>query len=282
MHARLLYLAVALILIGAACNTEETSEEVPPGPEEILLGSTSLTVEENRQSMVLRNGAERYEHVTSVHVAIRDLEQPDQPVAWEGQAQRFSDSEGSYWVVYPEFTHPGLWMFDVTATNRNGEEVTQSISEEVLPEPIGVTIGEAAPQSSSFVWGGADQPERITTDLTPNEAFYQMTVAEAVTSGTPSVIMFATPELCTRNICSSVVDSLENLWERYGDRVNFVHVETYNLDTGRKVPAIGEWGLDLTPWIYLVDADGMIVGRYDGMLGSEELTSAVEALVTAS
>ncbi len=276
-----------IVLVGAlisGCQTDSSvpEEKIPPGPEEILLGSTSLTIDENRQSIVLRNGVERYEHVRSVSVAIRDLDQVDQPVVWQGEAQRFNDAEGSYWVVYPEFTHPGLWMFDITATNENGEQVTQSVSDVVHPEPIGVTIGDPAPQSDSFVWGGDDQPDRITTDLTPNQAFYQITVAEAVTSAIPSVIMFATPELCTRNICSSVVDSLESLWERYGDRVNFVHVETYNLDTGRKVPAIGEWGLGLTPWIYLVDANGVIVARYDGMLGSEELAPAVEAMVTAS
>lgn len=283
LNKQWLAMMVLLGLLLTACGGTENSDAadvMADGPEEILLGSTSITPNERRETIVLRNGVERYDAVDRVAVKLRDLSQDEQPVTWEGAAERHHDADGSYWVIYPEFTHAGQWMLDVTVKPSKGREITQSLVVRVLDEEVGVANGMQAIPSDSFTWNGRGQPSRITTDLTPNEAYYQMTVAEAVTSGKPSVIMFATPGLCTRNLCPEVVDSLDPVWRDYRDAVNFVHVEIYNLDTGKYVPAMDEWGLVIEPWIYLIDADGVVVMRYDGLVGYDEISPAIEALLS--
>jgi hypothetical protein len=266
------------VLTACAKDDDQTSASVPDGPEEVLLASTSLTPDENRLAIVLRTGPTRYEDATSVHVAARPITVVE--TAWEGDAVAYQDFEGTYWVVFPKFTEVDDWSFDVTVTSKSGDTITQSLVATVYDAPIGVSIGESAPLSETFLWDAPDQPERITTDTTPIEAYYQMTVADAVSNGRPSVIIFATPGLCSRKLCGPTVDSLDPAWERYGDRVNFVHVEVYNLDTGEFVPAFHEWELEEKPWIYLVNSSGTVVTRYDGIVGFDELSPALDDVLT--
>lgn len=274
-----LFVLVAVISLAACQSPSTTDDQLPTGPEEVLLGSTHLTLTENRETIILQNGFERYEGAKTVSVGLRDLSQTDLPIVWEGPAKRYQDEEGSYWVVYLPFTHTGDWMLDITVDSGQGLPVTQGLVTTVYEEPEGIPVGEPAPHSESFTWGAPNQPDRITTDLTPNEDYYRYTIAEAVSSGKPSVIVFATPGLCTRKFCGPTVDNLDPIWEKYKDDFVFVHVEVYNLDLGKYVPAVLEWGLIENPWLYVVDAEGMIVARYEGIIGDAELSPVLAALL---
>ena len=61
--------------------------------------------------------------------------------------------------------------------------------------------------------------------------------------------------------------------------VDFVHVEVYGEfnepgfvpDADHLVPAVVAFGLPTEPWVFVVDEDGMVTGRFDGVLGVGEL-----------
>ena len=36
-------------------------------------------------------------------------------------------------------------------------------------------------------------------------------------------------------------------------------------------PAVAEWGLPTEPWVFVVGADGVILGRFEGLVTREEL-----------
>ena len=36
-------------------------------------------------------------------------------------------------------------------------------------------------------------------------------------------------------------------------------------------PAVEEWGLPTEPWVFVVDANGIVAGRYEGVVTPEEL-----------
>lgn len=239
---------------------------------QILLGSTNLSVEETRETILLRDGFQRINDVVSVTVAAYPPNSSEP--TWTGSATPYHDAEGIYWMIEPEFAEVGEWTLEITATSTNGTTATERVSTTIRAEAYGVGIGEPAPASDSFTLDTPNRPDRITTDLTPNNAFYTLTVAEAVTSGRPSVIVFGTPELCTRklwNLCGSVLDGLDGIAAEYAGRVNFLHVEIYNLDTGRYVSAWDDYGLEVSPWIYVVDAQGTVAMRYDAIVGVDEL-----------
>lgn len=278
------FLSVGLLVITivlAACGEEKSDTPATTDETaEVILGNTSLTPEENRLPFVLRQGVQRYRDAKIINVKARDMSQQGEPTIWEGRAEVFRDADGPYYVVYPEITHAGQWLFEFTVETGSNRSFQVSEVTEAFDAPLGLTVGQAAYPSETITGAGLEKLEGvITTDVTPNPAYYQQTVAQAVTSGKPSLIIFATPELCTRNLCGPVVDSLDPIYDEYQDQLNFVHVETYNLETGQKVPAIAEWGLVLTPWLYLVDADGTIAYRVEGVFSAEEIAPYVEELL---
>ncbi len=124
--------------------------------------------------------------------------------------------------------------------------------------------------------------EAITTDPDPEPAFYEMTVAEAVSNGTPALLVFATPAFCQTAVCGPTMELVK---EAVADRpqLDVVHIEIFeNVDSdgaGRlvEVPAVIEWGLPSEPWVYVVDADGIVVARFEGAVGVSELRAALDA-----
>jgi hypothetical protein len=62
--------------------------------------------------------------------------------------------------------------------------------------------------------------------------------------------------------------------------VTFVHVEIYRSNRGADLsPTVEAWGLPSEPWLYTVDAAGVIAGRLDGAFGRDEIRAQLEALV---
>lgn len=148
-----------------------------------------------------------------------------------------------------------------------------------VAEPKVVTAGDPAPASETRT-SSSHPLEEITSDPDPNEKFYEMTVAEAVSTG-PSVIVFATPAWCSSQACGPLLDQVGALSSDY-PRLNFVHVEIYeDIDVGsvdelEAVPAVHEWGLPSEPWVFVTDAEGTVVRAFEGAASDAELRRAFE------
>lgn len=150
-------------------------------------------------------------------------------------------------------------------------------------DPVQVTVGDPAPASDTRTLEDAPL-EQLTSDPTPEEFFYEMTVAEAVGSG-PSVVVFATPEWCTSRACGPMLDQVGAIAPDYPS-LNFVHVEVYeNIQVTDRadlvlVPAVEEWGLPTEPWLYVTDATGTVTAAFEGAVSDAELRSALEQVST--
>jgi hypothetical protein len=200
----------------------------------------------------------------------------------EGHAAgNHGDVTGIY-VARPTFDKPGPWgvVARVTlpdGTVRAGQADFVVEAETDVPGP-----GDLAIASKTAV---ATTPEEIAAICTaePVDDMHALSLDEAIASGKPTVVLFATPALCTSRVCGPSVEALQELKSRYGDRANFIHVEIYpERDYEKPAPAVAEWYLPSEPWLFLIDADGKIVERYEGGIGLTELDPAVEALVGAS
>ena len=110
---------------------------------------------------------------------------------------------------------------------------------------------------------------------------YQLTVAEALASGQPTVVTFATPAFCTSRLCAPVVDSVKAVYADLQDSVNFIHIEVYK-DFGPPLvyaDEMDEWHLPSEPWTYVLDREGKVVARLGGPVSPAELRSVLEPLV---
>jgi hypothetical protein len=67
---------------------------------------------------------------------------------------------------------------------------------------------------------------------------------------------------------------IRQLAPQYPD-ANFLHVEVFtNLDDPENLalaPGVEEWGLPTEPWVFVVDAAGLVAGRFEGLVTPEEL-----------
>jgi len=107
-----------------------------------------------------------------------------------------------------------------------------------------------------------------------------------VTSGKPTVVVFASPSFCTSQICGPTKDIVDDLYGAYGTQAHFVHVEPYDIEMARAgesltpVPLLtDDWGLNSEPWVFVVDAQGIITAKFDGIASYEEMEAALVGVI---
>ncbi len=181
-------------------------------------------------------------------------------------------------IARPDFEEPGPWRVAIASPRGTTDETTFSVTADIpIPE-----VGEPVPASETRT-SPPFELASITTDPDPEPSFYEMTVAEATSNGSPALIVFATPAFCQTAVCGPTMEIVK---EVVAPRSGFdvVHVEIFeNIDSegeGRliEVPAVIEWGFPSEPWIYVVDAEGVATARFEGAVSPKELGAALDAL----
>lgn len=182
------------------------------------------------------------------------------------------------YVAYADLDQPGEWTAMLEPEGRNPTLATPFA---IDAEPSTPAVGDPAPTSDSKVATdvGGDLA-LLSTDPAPEPALYELTVAEAVSNGTPAVLVFATPRFCQTATCGPMLDLAKEVRATTDADIDWVHVEVYeleDLDPSRPepVPAALEWGLPSEPWVFVTDADGVITHRFEGVISRSELEAAV-------
>lgn len=184
------------------------------------------------------------------------------------------------WVGQATFDDPGQWEA-VIEVEGGGYDASVQTAFEVEKEGTTPEIGEKAPAVDTPTSSEVGDLEEITTDSNPNRRFYELSIAEAVKSGRPSVIVFATPKFCTSQVCGPTLSIVKDVAKDF-PRVNFVHVEPYDLDEVPEkleaVPAVTAWGLPSEPWVFVTDKRGRVAAKYEGSVAPTELAQALRDL----
>jgi hypothetical protein len=102
----------------------------------------------------------------------------------------------------------------------------------------------------------------------------------------PVVLTFATPQLCQSRVCGPVVDITEQLKARYGDKVDFIHMEIYKdnkiSNPPQFRPQVTAWRLPTEPWTFVIGKDGKVKARFEGAYSAGELQRALQPVVKNS
>ena len=174
------------------------------------------------------------------------------------------------------FNTSGVWVVEASL----GGRAIPATSFTVRPEPQAAAVGQPAPASVTPTSADFSVKE-ITSDPSPDPRLYELSVDQALTSGRPSVIVFATPAFCTTQACGPMVDQIKGLADSRPD-VNWVHVEVFeNIQDANNlsyVPAVAEWGLPTEPWLFVADAEGILRARFEGVVDPAEVAEALDSL----
>jgi hypothetical protein len=182
------------------------------------------------------------------------------------------------YVSYYTFDAPGVWELDLSS---DGTELGQALIN-VVESSSQPNVGDPAPASDSSTATTAEELAAISTDPAPVAELYDLSIADAVANGRPTVVAFATPAFCQTALCGPTLDSVKLATEGRDD-IDVVHVEPYDLDKVAQgefvpIPTMDEWGLVTEPWVFVVDAGGEVAASFEGIIGTEELIAALDGL----
>ncbi|MDA1107319.1 MAG: thioredoxin family protein [Proteobacteria bacterium] len=113
---------------------------------------------------------------------------------------------------------------------------------------------------------------KITTYRHPDARMYQYSIDQALKTGKPLVLAFATPGHCTP--CDQQLQMLKAMINKYGDRVLFLHLDQY-----QNPQAFKAFGVMGDPWTYLVDTQGTVRYVQSGRVLFGELEGALAPLL---
>ena len=306
---------VALAVLTVACgggNDEDAwsaraiSESLEGAPAQPILVNSSLALGPNRLSFGLfdRDGAlvgdasatvrlYTLEGDTGTFVSEHEL----RPVTLadegsihahaDGTRHEHGDLLATLFVASAELTRTGWWGAELSVVvggeRADGLRLRLWVSERT-GEPM---LGEPAPRSTQRVLRDVQDIAEIDTANPPMPELHRLTVAEALDTGRPLVIAFATPAFCQTRFCGPVIEQVVRpLYERYGEQAEFLHIEPFDIAEARNgrlvpIPAIEEWGLTTEPWVFVIDRSGRVAAKFEGIISFEEVEAALSPLVEA-
>ena len=276
-------LTVSLLLTACAASA-------PPAPAgtavpfasaiQVAVASNDFSVGTPRVPFVLFSGTQRVADAQRVKLTAFDLTPQTPAPGWTGEAINYGDYEVPYWVAYPELPHAGNWGLAAEVTLGDGTVAQSQFAIRVDDQATSPAIGARPPASQSRTLKTEPDIHKLTSDADPDPGLYQMTVAEAMASGRPSVITFATPAYCASRLCAPVLSSVKSVYTELGDRANFIHVEVYkSFDSLVYADEMGEWGLSSEPWTFVLDGEGKVAAKFGGPLSPRELEAALIPLL---
>jgi hypothetical protein len=279
-----------LVLVAAlACSSSVTPTPPPGGPGgvSVIIVTTDLAVGTNRVvfGLVDLDGMA----VRSKEAQVRAIYLPPAQAVGEVKAAatarftRWPVGEQGVFATRLEFDRAGFWGLEVTVARADGTSVVARGAFEVKQVSATPAIGAAAPRSVNLTARDVPDLSALTSANPPDPDLYRLSIAEALDSGKPLVVVFATPAFCVSATCGPQVEVISAVKERHREQANFIHVEVFanpqEIKGGRPaggfVPAVAEWGLPTEPWTFIVDKEGKVRAKFEQFTTEEEIEAAL-------
>ena len=195
-------------------------------------------------------------------------------------------------VTHATFPSAGNWMASFTTVAPGSPEQTIPFSFDVKAKASAIQKGQPAPSvdTPTLADVGGDVT-KISTDASPDPAFYQTSVADALAAHKPFVLVFATPKFCQTKTCGPTLDKVKAVAAKHPD-VTFINVEPYLLEDVdgqlqpkldakgnlQAAPATIAYGLLSEPFVFIVGGDGTVKASFELIFTPEEIDAALTGL----
>ncbi|MFN2569643.1 MAG: TlpA family protein disulfide reductase [Candidatus Dormibacteria bacterium] len=184
------------------------------------------------------------------------------------------------YVGAARFLQVGEYRLVVHATLPGGGADSGAAVITVVDRSPEVAVGAHVPPLSQPIAGGPGVKLSDIDSGVPPDEWHTSTIAGGLAQHRPMILYFGQPGFCKSRTCGPTVQVLQDVCHQYCDRFLFEHIETnYPAgpdETTRRNPAFEAFGLQSEPWIYLVNADGVVSDRFEGPVTAAQLRAAAE------
>jgi protein SCO1/2 len=235
----------------------------------------------------------------TVQVTSTDGRAQGNPV--EAIAVRPPGVERVSYVAFVDLASPGAWELDVTAES-GGVALAGRTSIAALDPGATARLGERAPEIRTPTLGDVGGVAvRVTTDPLPDLSLSETSTADALAAREPFILVVDSIRFQVTPACGKALTLAKYLVYRW-PTTTFIHLEPYaydvvteepvlrgSLDAPLLVPAAEAWGIGgvpwgagSMPWVFIVDGDGTVVAKYQGVIGSDDIDVIVSMLAAGS
>ena len=304
IHRNWLLASLVTLALALACSTSTASTPLPQMPEvSAIVAASEFVVGEDRFpfGLVSQGGAlledaevrvlfyhlneEATELRGEVPAKFHQIEGVTPHQHTDGQIHEHDELRGIYVAKGVAFDTSGFWEAEFVAMTASGDQMTvQRAAFEVRTESAVPYVGEPVPPSRNLTLADVNSIEDIDTRVPPDD-MHDLSVVQALGLGEPFVVVFATPMFCVTRMCGPVTDIAADLHGQFRDRVNFIHIEPWDVKIARSEGRLvatditREWNLRTEPWVFVVNDEGKVAARFEGLVTSDELTGAITALL---
>jgi hypothetical protein len=218
------------------------------------------------------------------------------------RAVRPSGIEQVSYVAMLDIPSPGPWQVVLTAAVAGSSDRRGTIGLNALDQGGTAALGAPAPTvrtdtppdvGGNLTW--------LTTDPLPDPRLYATSTADALAGGTPFVFVVDSFSFKVTPACGQAVVLAKRLVDRWRD-VPFIHHEPYRYEVITTEPVIegsledprltdvaeawgvgsAPWGVASMPWLFVVDGQGIVVAKYQGIMGSADVDVMLSLLAAGS
>ena len=303
MNRFLIGMGIALNLIAVACNVGNGADqaavakpivvETPKRELYAILATKDLMVGRNRVAFLLANSKAL---VTTPTVSLKPVYLESAASTGEAVTPELYlwpfGSRASY-VTELVFDRSGDWQLDVEVEEEDGSISLAQILLHVQEASMTPSLGSVPPTALNKTIRDVDDMQELTTRSMPDRDLYVMTIAEALETEQPLLVVFASPAVCTSPTCGPQVETVEALKDKYKSSMNFIHVEVYDnpgeiqgdLSRAKFAPIINTWGFTQLEdyrnesFVFIIDSDGRITSKYEGFATKRELEKGLEEVL---
>ena len=180
-----------------------------------------------------------------------------------------------YWPFRVDIDKPGIYTLIVDDGPAEGAAIQVLNATEVLI-PL---VGSQLPGFDTPTVDDHRGVEPVCTRTPEPCLFHNITLNEALALKKPIAYLVGTPAHCSTGTCAPALEALITVRKSIGDAMTFLHAEIYTDDKATTVaPAVVALKMEYEPAIYITDASGKIIERFDAVFDADEISSAIAAL----
>ena len=250
----------------------------------VSLGTPDLSPGMHRISIVIEGPTGLVES-PAMRITVLPDDAPGEMQEVVARFSRFPDGVRGFHVTSIDFATVGRWNLILHIPTEEGF-TDIGIAIDIPLDTLAPSVGDQAPPSASRTLLDVPNIADLSTGDEPDPGLYLISLAEAAEAGKPFVVVFASPGFCTNAFCGPQAEVLSEVRAIFGDQANYIHVDLYeNPEQVRfgeepiETPILEEWGLHTDEWTFIVNADGVVVARFEAFAPLAEVEAALAAVL---